>query len=162
MATTTSLVSVSYDWRRDIVESAQRLMQFVKEKQAYVRAQYRDRYGVENAEVKFDIATHSMGGLVARYFLMYGDQDLPTDGSLPELTWAGANYVERVIFVGTPNAGSVEALENLGERQEPRPLDAVVFAEPDRNLPLDIPIAAAISARFGGMGRRSGAGRSKI
>jgi len=54
-----------------------------------------------------------MGGLVARYFLMYGDQDLPADGSLPALTWAGANYVERVIFVGTPNGGSVEALENL-------------------------------------------------
>lgn len=102
-----------YDWRRDIVESARVLNDFVIEKQAYVREQYRERFGIDNPNVKFDIVTHSMGGLVTRYFLMYGAQDLPADGSLPALTWEGARYIERVIFVGTPNAGSVAALENL-------------------------------------------------
>ena len=102
-----------YDWRRDIVESARILHQFVLEKRDYVRAQYMTRYGVDDPDVKFDIATHSMGGLVTRYFLMYGAQDLPADGSLPELTWEGAKYIERVIFIGTPNGGSVLALENL-------------------------------------------------
>ena len=102
-----------YDWRRDIVETARVLHRFIIEKQAYVSDQYRKRFGIDNPDVKFDIVTHSMGGLVTRYFLMYGSQDLPADGSLPELTWEGARFVERVIFVGTPNAGSVSALENL-------------------------------------------------
>lgn len=102
-----------YDWRRDIVESARVLHRFVIEKQAEVSKQYSRRFGIEEPNVKFDIVTHSMGGLVTRYFLMYGSQDLPADGSLPELTWEGARFVERAIFVGTPNAGSVSALENL-------------------------------------------------
>ncbi len=102
-----------YDWRRDIVESARLLADFIKEKRAYVQAEYQRRFGIENVDVKFDIATLSMGGLVTRYFLMYGDRDLPADGSQPELTWEGAKYVERVVFVGTPNAGSVLAFENL-------------------------------------------------
>lgn len=102
-----------YDWRRDIVESARLLHRFLDEKRAYVRQQYLERFGVDRPELKFDIVTHSMGGLVTRYFLRYGSQDLPADGSLPELTWAGARYIERVIFVGTPNAGSVNALQNL-------------------------------------------------
>ena len=103
----------AYDWRRDLVESARRLAAFIREKRAYVQAEYKRRFGVENPRIKFDIATHSMGGLVTRYYLMYGDQDLPKDGSLPKLTWAGARSVERVIFVGTPNGGSVTAFENL-------------------------------------------------
>ena len=54
-----------------------------------------------------------MGGLVARYYLEYGAQPLPNDGSLPPLTWAGARYVDRVMLVGTPNAGSIKAIEQL-------------------------------------------------
>ncbi len=103
----------SYDWRRDIVESARHLHAFLEAKRAEVRREHLKRFGVDEPNIKFDIATHSMGGLVVRYFLMYGSQDLPTDGSLPELTWEGAKYVERVILIGTPNAGSVLSLQNL-------------------------------------------------
>ncbi len=102
-----------YDWRRDIVESARRLHAFIEEKRDYVRREYLTRYGIEDADVKFDIVAHSMGGLVARYFLMYGDQDLPADGSLPVLNWGGAKFVDRVILVGTPNGGSALAFRNL-------------------------------------------------
>ncbi|CAK9069655.1 Uncharacterized protein SCF082_LOCUS34832, partial [Durusdinium trenchii] len=38
---------------------------------------------------------------------------LPDDGSLPELNWAGARNVRQSILVGTPNAGSAKALEQL-------------------------------------------------
>jgi len=55
-----------YDWRRDNVESAARLGRFIEAKKAYVSAEMAKRYGVKNAEVKFDIVAHSMGGLVAR------------------------------------------------------------------------------------------------
>lgn len=102
-----------YDWRRDIVESAQRLGAFLDDKRAYIQAEYRDRFGIENADVRFDLVAHSMGALVARYFLMYGGQDLPADGSLPPLTWAGAEYLERVVLVAPPNAGSVLTVRNL-------------------------------------------------
>ena len=62
---------------------------------------------------RFDIVAHSMGGLVARYYLRYGATDLPEDGSLPPVTWAGAQEVDRLILVGTPNLGSMDALKNL-------------------------------------------------
>ncbi len=102
-----------YDWRRDNVENAKRLHAFIKEKRAYVQAQYKERYGEEDAEVTFDIVAHSMGGLVARYYLRYGDADLPTDGAQPNVTWAGAENVRRLVLVGTPSAGSAKALKQL-------------------------------------------------
>jgi pimeloyl-ACP methyl ester carboxylesterase len=111
-----------YDWRRDNVENAKRLHAFIEEKRAYVQEQYAKRFGIENADVKFDVAAHSMGGLIARYYLMYGAQDLPVDGSLPALSWEGAKRVERVVLIGTPNAGSLDALVMLVEGHRPGPL----------------------------------------
>lgn len=102
-----------YDWRRDISETAVELGKFIEEKRDYVKAEMQRRYGVVDPDVRFDIVAHSMGGLVARYYLRYGDRPLPEDGSLPELTWAGARHVENMILVGTPNAGSVKALAQL-------------------------------------------------
>jgi len=102
-----------YDWRRDNVENAKRLHAFIEEKRAYVQREYAKRYGILNADVKFDIAAHSMGGLLTRYYLMYGAQDLPANGDLPALTWEGAKRVARVILIGPPNAGAAEALVQL-------------------------------------------------
>lgn len=102
-----------YDWRRDIVEAAQDLDYFVTRKTAQVMATREAVFG-ENAEpVKFDIIAHSMGGLVARYYLMYGAAPLPEDGTLPPVTWAGAKNVGRAVFIAPPNSGSVLAFENL-------------------------------------------------
>ncbi len=72
--------------------------------------------------MKFDIVAHSMGGLLTRYFLRYGAEDLPKDGSVPEVTWAGAEHVDKVIIIGTPNAGAVGAIENLFEGRDFGPL----------------------------------------
>ena len=101
-----------YDWRRDNVENAQRLKAFMDEKRAYVQKEYEQRYGVEDADVKFDVVAHSMGGVMLRYFLRYGDADLPEAGEA-ELTWAGVDYIERAIFVAPPNGGSAIALKQL-------------------------------------------------
>ena len=103
----------SYDWRRDLSENARRLHEFILEKRVYVEDQYRKRYGIEDPEVRFDIAAHSMGGLLTRYYLRYGGEPLPADGSVPPPTWKGAENVERVVLVGTPNGGSLNALEDL-------------------------------------------------
>ena len=53
---------------------------------------------VKNYDVKFDIIAHSMGGVLARYYLQYGSSDLPLDGSLPEVTWEGSKYIDKMIM----------------------------------------------------------------
>lgn len=108
-----------YDWRRDNVENAQLLKAFIDERKAYVREEYKRRFGIDKADIKFDIVAHSMGGLLTRYYLRYGDQPLPEDGSLPDLNWAGAEDVERVILIGTPNAGAGDAFEQLINGYDP-------------------------------------------
>ena len=105
----------SYDWRRDVSESAAKLAQYIEQVDAYTRQQYLERYGIVNPHLKYDIVAHSMGGLVARYFLRYGNQPLPDDGSLPVLTWAGAHKVGRVFLVGTPSLGSTQAITEMKE-----------------------------------------------
>lgn len=102
----------AYDWRRDNVESAQKLYRFLKEKRQVVAEERRERWG-DTTPVRFDVVAHSMGGLVLRYMLRYGDADLPADGSLPELTWAGAELVDQAILVGTPSSGALDALQQL-------------------------------------------------
>ena len=58
----------AYDWRRDNAENARRLHEFILEKRAYVAAELDKRHGIKNADVKFDIIAHSMGGLLTRYY----------------------------------------------------------------------------------------------
>jgi hypothetical protein len=104
-----------YDWRRDVVENAMRLDEFIREKREYIQAE-------TGHAPRFDIVAHSMGGLIARYYLQYGTADLPEDGAPPALTWAGAALVERAILVGTPSAGSVKALDELAEGADFAPI----------------------------------------
>lgn len=98
----------AYDWRRDIAESARALHEAVTlsaEYAAFVRGQ--------TDPVRVELVAHSMGGLVARYYLMYGTAELPEEGPLPPPTWAGAKYVRRLIMIGTPNAGSALSVREL-------------------------------------------------
>ncbi len=73
--------------------------------------------------MQFDVVAHSMGGLISRYYLRYGNQDLPSDGSIPKLTWAGADVIDRLIMVGTPNAGYLDTIVELlyGSPLQPYP-----------------------------------------
>lgn len=57
-----------YDWRRDVAENAARLDAFVADRREYIRREYEQRFGIVDADVKFDIVAHSMGGLVATTF----------------------------------------------------------------------------------------------
>jgi hypothetical protein len=104
-----------YDWRRDNVENAQRLHRFIEEKRAYVQAETRRRFGVDRPNLKFDVVSHSMGGLLLRYYLRYGTAELPENGSMPDVTWAGAANIERAILVAPPNAGTLESISQLVE-----------------------------------------------
>lgn len=110
-----SCFQFDYDWRRDNVENAHKLMAFIKKNRTFVQENLAEDHGgaPEDYDVKFDIVAHSMGGLMTRYMLRYGDADLPPEGEKPRVTWAGADYVDRVVLVGTPNAGSIDALVQL-------------------------------------------------
>ena len=107
-----------YDWRRDNVENARRLHRFIQTKRAYVQREYEERFGVENYDVEFDIIAHSMGGLVARYYLRYGTAGLPANGNAPDITWAGADHVDQAVLVAPPNAGSAYSLKYLAEGRD--------------------------------------------
>lgn len=102
-----------YDWRLDNSANAARLHDFIVDREAYLIKEYADKYGETVDHVKFTIVAHSMGGLIARYYLRYGNQPLPHDGSPPEPTWAGVQNVEQAILIGTPNAGSAKSLGQL-------------------------------------------------
>lgn len=91
-----------YDWRKDNSQSAAALDAFVQ--------QIRLDYGKPG--LKVDLVAHSMGGLVARYWLRYGNVDVLDDNDFP-LNNAGAAQVRKVILLGTPNLGSTSALQQL-------------------------------------------------
>ena len=111
-----TLFTFAYDWRRDLPENAARLHEFLREKRELLRKAYEKEYGVSNYDIQFDLVAHSMGGLLARYYLMYGDQDLPADPEkLPKLDWRGATFVDRVLVVATPNDGYLDTFRELVE-----------------------------------------------
>lgn len=105
--------SFSYDWRRDISANVLELHKFIEEKERNLQKLYAERFGLENYNIKFDIVAHSMGGLLTRYYLQYGPQLLPADGSIPQRSKIGSDKIEKVIIVGTPNFGYVDTLAEL-------------------------------------------------
>lgn len=105
-----NLFQFSYDWRRDLQENAAKLHEYILEKREYIQKKYEALYGVKDYDVQFDLIGHSMGGLISRYYLRYGTAELPTLNEEPNVTWAGSKYVDRVIILGTPNAGYLDTL----------------------------------------------------
>lgn len=102
-----------YDWRRSCAENAVLLGRFIDEKKRYVSNERFKRTG-KRSEVKFDIVAHSMGGLVARYYAMYGKRPLASGGKMA-VTWAGAKDLDKLVMVGTPNDGSIYPVQQLSE-----------------------------------------------
>lgn len=107
-----SLFTFFYDWRRDIAENAARLHNFLLEKRRFLRNEYERLYGVRDYDVRFDLVAHSMGGLLARYYLRCGPADLP-EKPPAHFSWAGAAHVDKLIQIGTPNGGYLDTLEEL-------------------------------------------------
>ncbi len=91
-----------YDWRQDMAKTAQELSRYIEQ----IRLDY------QNPDLKVDLVAHSMGGLIARYYLRYGDVDTLDDNTF-DVNLYGAQRVRRIILLGTPNLGSVTALQSL-------------------------------------------------
>jgi hypothetical protein len=100
---------VAYDWRRDVSEATTALDQALRRAHADKRAR-----GLRGDGARVDLMAHSLGCLLTRYYLRYGTQPLPEDGSLPVLDWRGAELVRRAILIGPPNGGSLEAVISIG------------------------------------------------
>ena len=90
-----------YDWRQDNVITAKKFADFID--------QIRIDYGFP--ELKVDVVAHSMGGLITRYYIRYGGQDVIGDNDFNEkITMYGGDRVRRVILLGTPSLGSTKTL----------------------------------------------------
>lgn len=88
-----------YDWRQDNVEAARGLDRLIEA----IRRDY------ANPSLRVDIVAHSMGGLIARYYLRYGTVDV-LDGSEQQVTLYGTTRVRKLVLLGTPNMGSASSL----------------------------------------------------
>ena len=88
----------TYDWRHCIADSARRLGERLDE--------LAERRG--DPDARFNLIGHSMGGLVARYYLRFGGAE-PAAG-MP-VSWAGARRIANLILVATPSGGSIPALD---------------------------------------------------
>ena len=86
----------AYDWRQEIATHTAPLLARALEQYAMVHAR---KTGIPAHATKFIIVTHSMGGLVARTLLKQ------------QPAWAAR--ISRLYLVGTPNLGSVKAINTL-------------------------------------------------
>ena len=98
-----SLYVFPYDWRLDNVANARRLVSSVETL----------KKKLNKPNLKFDIVAHSLGGIISRYAVMYGDAELPGNRKKVTPTWAGAKHFDKVILLGTPNEGSANSLGAL-------------------------------------------------
>lgn len=113
-----------YDWRRDVVENAQMLGAAI----ARVRAAY-SAGGAQPPKV--DLIAHSLGGLIARYYVKYGARDVLGERQ-PGVDHAGAREVDTVVMIGVPNEGTLDTFEshNKGVRIVRRLPPEAIFTMP--------------------------------
>lgn len=104
-----NLYLFGYDWRRDLVESAILLGERIDAIQNVS----------ENPTQQVSFIAHSMGGIVAIYYLMYGKKDVISGirdfSEIPEPDYSGATNVDKVFFLGVPFGGTTYAFKTLNE-----------------------------------------------
>ena len=92
----TQIHLLGYDWREDYFEAVKTLARLVHELEA------------QDAR-SITLIAHSLGGVVASYYLRYGDQ-------APEAareTWEGARRLDAVVMATAPFQGSMTAFRNM-------------------------------------------------
>jgi pimeloyl-ACP methyl ester carboxylesterase len=109
-----------YDWRRDNVESAIGLGRAIRQIKARLHA----------PDMRFDLVAHSMGGLIADYYLKYGMEDVVSDGAAHQVTYAGAPNIGRLVLLGTPLQGTMGAFRILNTGFSRTMSPEVVFTMP--------------------------------
>lgn len=101
-----------YDWRRSNVEAAAQLADFIAS----------IRHDLAAPDMKFTFLAVSNGGLIARYYLRYGGLDV-VSGQAPGAplrpTLAGLSDCSRLICLGTPQLGTLDALNLIHDGYSP-------------------------------------------
>ena len=90
------VVPLAYDWRIDLMDAVRDLGNLVD------RLRGQGKYPIA-------IVAHSMGGLIAGYYLRYGMQDLEN----PMENWEGATKIDAVVMAGVPFSGSMTTFRNM-------------------------------------------------
>lgn len=119
-----------YDWRRCNVEAGIGLGRAIQRIQEKLRA----------PGLRFDIVAHSMGGLLAQYYLKYGTEDVVSDGREHPVTYAGAPNLGQVILLGVPSRGTMSAFRTLSTGFSRTMSPEVMFTMPSlyQLLPHDV------------------------
>jgi len=131
-----NLFLFSYDWRRDLVEAAKLLGERIDEIKS-----------VNNGKSQqVTIIAHSMGGIIAMYYMMYGQVDVLSGyeyNQIPEPTYIGAKIIDKIFFLGVPFEGNPSAFKTLHEGEYISPFVSIsqwsTFTMPSiyELLPLD-------------------------
>jgi pimeloyl-ACP methyl ester carboxylesterase len=91
-----AIVPLAYDWRADLHQVVRDLHSEVRR----IRTQ-----GVK----RIAVVAHSMGGLIAGYYLRYGAQS-PDEA---KETWEGVSHIDAVVLTGVPFRGSMTIFRNM-------------------------------------------------
>jgi pimeloyl-ACP methyl ester carboxylesterase len=92
----TKIIPLAYDWRRDLLDTVGDLHQTVEHLHA-------------EGIARIALVAHSMGGLIAAYYLRYGAQQVDE----AEEDWSGAQYVDALVLAGVPYRGSMITFRNM-------------------------------------------------
>ncbi len=94
------IIPFSYDWRQDNFKAVTELGQLV------------DKL-LDSGTRSISILAHSMGGLIATYYLRYGKQKPETTPELPSENWNGGQNLDRVILAGVPFRGAMSRFQHM-------------------------------------------------
>ena len=91
-----TVIPLVYDWRGDLMQAVRNLDNLIRQLRV---------------EGKNDISVvaHSMGGLIASYYLRYGIQDIESATE----TWKGTESLTRVVMAGVPFLGVMNSFRNM-------------------------------------------------
>ncbi len=90
------IIPFAYDWRRDLMEAVRDLGTLI------LRLK-------KEGKTEISIVAHSMGGLIASYYLRYGTQAIDSATE----SWEGAESLQSVIMAGVPYLGVMHSLRNM-------------------------------------------------
>lgn len=108
-----------YDWRLDNVKNAEKLAVLVESLKTFF----------DNPQQKFNIIAHSSGSYIARYYMLYGGEDvLEEEHFVP--TYKGAENIEKLFLIAPLHKGTMLAFQILNEGYVPVRHFPIVFKYP--------------------------------
>jgi hypothetical protein len=153
-SSTNDLFTFSYDWRLDnrvsaahlafkVEEYQERYHKYLKKKfiingddkkyKSILREFQKRKLTTKEGRIKVNLVAHSMGGLVARYYIqMLGGEDC----------------VNKLVMLGTPNQGAMDALKAISEGEFPESIFHFYFKKRTRPIIFSWPSTFQLLPRY--------------